>query len=408
MHKRRHGEGEPVADSYVIQFTTPVKNVLYFSLAFATERGSVVSRQKYSEEYFRTVFEAAPSGVLAVDASGRIALLNAQAERMFGYNRAELIGKPVELLVPQRFRGRHADLCKRDAANPRICPMGTDRSFLGVRKDGSEFPVEVGLNLAVMSTGYLVVATVVDITKRNARRHNAWHATTVAALFLVFCLVFSLVIVGSLKPITQIIPERILAFGAGRPAQGVDAAYAAYQNRDYTSALRLARPVADQGDSRAQSLLGLMYSNGQGVQRNEAEAMKWYWRAADQGEADAQVKIGDMYFEGRIVAQDYSEAGRWYRFAADHGNAAAQYYLGILYAKGEGVPLDNVLAHMWFNLAAVHFTSRLSRDRAIALRDTIARKLSPAEIARAQEMAREWQTARAPREIEMIQSPTGP
>ena len=333
---------------------------------------------------------------------------------MFGYNRAELIGKPVEVLVPQRSRGRHADLCKRDAANPRIRPMGTDRSFLGVRKDGSEFPVEVGLNPAVMSTGHLVVATVVDITKRNARRRRAWHATTVAALFLVFCLV----IVGFLKPITQIIPERIQSFGAKPPVQGVDAAYAAYQKGDYALALRLAGPVADHGDSRAQSLLGLMYSNGQGVQRNEAEAIKWYRRAADRGDADAQAKIGDMYFEGREVAQDYSEAGRWYQFAADHGNAAAQYNLGILYAKGEGVPLDNVLAHMWFNLAAVNFTSRLSRDRAIAICDTIARKLSPAEIAKAQKMAREWQTARArklraypisdPREIEIIQSLTGP
>ena len=75
--------------------------------------------------------------------------------------------------------------------------------------------------------------------------------------------------------------------------------------------------MADHGDSRAQSLLGLIYSNGHGVQRNEAEAMKWYRRAADQGDADAQVKIGDMYFEGRAVAQDYSEAGRWYQFAAD-------------------------------------------------------------------------------------------
>lgn len=65
-----------------------------------------MSHQKNSEEYFRTVFEAAPSGVLAVDASGRIALLNVQAEKMFGYNRAELIGKPVEVLVPQRFPAR--------------------------------------------------------------------------------------------------------------------------------------------------------------------------------------------------------------------------------------------------------------------------------------------------------------
>jgi PAS domain S-box-containing protein len=349
-----------------------------------------VSPQKYSEEYFRTVFEAAQSGVLAVDASGRIALLNAQAERMFGYARAELIGKPVEVLVPQRFRGRHADLRKSAAANPRIRPMGTDRVFFGVRKDGSEFPVEVGLNPAVMSTGQFVVATVVDITERNAQRRNAWHVTTVAALLFVF----GLVIVVFLKPLTQIIPERILAFGVEQPAQGVDAAYAAYQKRDYASALRLARPVADQGDSRAQSFLGLIYFNGHGVQRDEAEAMKWYRRAADQGDADAQLKIGDMYFEGRVVAQDYPEAGRWYRLAADRGNAAAQYNLGILYARGDGVPLDNVLAHMWFNLAAVYFTSRVSRDRAIALRDMITRKLSPAEIDRAQGTAREWQIAR--------------
>jgi PAS domain S-box-containing protein len=150
-----------------------------------------VSHQKNSEEYFRTVFEAAPSGVLAVDASGRIALLNVQAEKMFGYNRAELIGKPVEVLVPQRFRARHADLRKRDAANPRIRPMGTDRSFFGVRKDGREFPVEVGLNPAVMSTGQFVVATVVDITERNARPRNAWHVATVAALLLVFGLLIS-------------------------------------------------------------------------------------------------------------------------------------------------------------------------------------------------------------------------
>lgn len=350
-----------------------------------------MSHQKDSEEYFRTVFEAAPSGVLAVDASGRIALLNVQAEKMFGYNRAELIGKPVEVLVPQRFRGRHADLRKRAAANPHIRPMGTNQSFFGVRKDGSEFPVEIGLNPAAMSTGRLVVATVVDITERKAQHLNSSYLTTIAALLLVF----GLVVVVLTKPLTQTIPERILAFGVEQPAQGgVDAAYAAYQKHDYASALRLARPVADHGDSRAQSLMGLIYFNGHGVQRNDLEAMRWYRRAAEQGDTDAQLRIGDMYFEGRAVAQSYPEAGQWYRLAADRGNATAQYNLGILYAKGEGVPLDNVLAHMWTNLAAVYFTSRLSRDRAIAIRDTVARKMTPAEIGRAQEMAREWQIAR--------------
>ena len=349
-----------------------------------------MSHQKYSEEYFRTVFEAAPTGVLAVDSSGRIAQLNAHAERLFGYSRAELIGKPIEVLVPPRFRDRHADLRKKSVGNRQIRPMGTGRTFYGLRKNGTEFPIEVGLNPAVMSTGQFVVATVVDITERNARGLKAWNLAIAAA----FVLVFGMLIVAFLKPFTQIDAVKILGLGAEQPAHVVDAAYSAFEKGDYKSALLLGRPVADQGDSRAQSLLGLIYLNGRGVQRNDPEAMKWYRRAADQGDADAQVRIGDMYFEGRAVAQDYPEAARWYRLAADSGNATAQYNLGILYAKGEGVPLDNVLAHMWINLAAVYFTSRLPRDRAIAIRETIARKLTPAEIGRAQQMAREWQIAK--------------
>jgi hypothetical protein len=265
--------------------------------------------------------------------------------------------------------------------------MGTNRVFLGVRKDGSEFPVEVGLNPAVMSTGQFVVATVIDITERKAELRSAWHVATVAALFLVF----GFVIAVSLKPLWLAIPQRILAFGTEQPAKRVDAAYAAYQKGNYAVALRLVRPMAEQGDSRAESLLGLIYFEGHGVQRDEAEARKWYRRAADQGDTDAQLEIGDMYHEGRGVAQDYSEAVRWYRLAADHGNAAAQYNLGISYARGFGVPQDNVLAHMWFNLAAARFTSPVSRGRAVGNRNAVARKMSPEEIARAQALAQEWQ-----------------
>ena len=347
---------------------------------------------KNSEEHFRILFEAAPNGVIAVDAAGRIALLNAQAEKMFGYTRAELIGKPVEVLVPQRFRAGHADLRKRAAANPRTRPMGTNRVFFGLRKDGSEFPVEIGLNPVIMSAGRFVVATVVDITERKTQRWSAWHVTTVAAVFLVF----SFVIAIGLKPLWFAIPQRILGFVTEQPAKRVDAAYAAYQKRDYAVALRLVRPMAEQGDSRAQSLLGLIYFEGRGVQRDEAEAMKWYRRAADQGDTDAQLEIGDMYHEGRGVAQDYSEATRWYSLAADRGNAAAQYNLGISYARGTGVPQDNVLAHMWFNLAATRFTSPVSRGRAVGNRDAVARKMSPEEIARAQALAHEWEAHETP------------
>ena len=347
---------------------------------------------KDSEEHFRILFETAPNGIIAVNAAGRIALLNAQAQKMFGYSRADLIGKPVEVLVPQRFRGGHADLRKRAAANPRPRPMGTNRVFFGLRKDGSEFPVEIGLNPVVMKAGQFVIATVVDITERKAQRWSAWHVTTVAALFLVFGFVIAI----GLKPLWLAFPQRILGFGTEEPAKRVDPAYAAYQKGNYAVALRLVRPMAEQGDSRAESLLGLIYFEGHGVQRDEAEAMKWYRRAANQGDTDAQLEIGDMYHEGRGVAQDYSEAVRWYSLAADHGNAAAQYNLGISYARGTGVPQDNVLAHMWFNLAAARFTSPVSRVRAVGNRNAVAKKMSPEEIARAQELAHEWQPDETP------------
>jgi TPR repeat protein len=222
--------------------------------------------------------------------------------------------------------------------------------------------------------------------KGIAQRREHWLVAAVAA----FVLVLGFAIVANRKPLEPAISEWIPAFGTAQPAQGIDAAYAAYQNGDYAIALRLSSPLAEQGDGRAQSLLGLIYYNGHGVRRDEREAMKWFRRAADQGDAAAQLQIGVMYSGGRGVPQDYSEAASWYQKAAEHGNAEAQYNLGILYADGQGVPQDNVLAHMWFNLAAALLTASVPRDRAVGNRDIVARKMSPEEIARAQELARVW------------------
>lgn len=118
-------------------------------------------------DQFRMLFEAAPNGVMAVDAAGCIIQLNAQIEKMFGYSREELIGRPAEVLVPVRFRQAHAGLREKFSAAPQMRPMGTGRDLLGVRKDESEFPVEVGLNSTVTSMGNVVIATVVDITERK-------------------------------------------------------------------------------------------------------------------------------------------------------------------------------------------------------------------------------------------------
>jgi PAS domain S-box-containing protein len=118
-------------------------------------------------DQFRMLFEAAPNGVMAVDAAGCIIQLNVQIEKMFGYSREELIGRPVGVLVPVRFRQGHVGLQKNFAAAPQMRLLGTNRDFFGLRKDGSEFAVEIGLNPTAMSMGGIVIVAVVDITERK-------------------------------------------------------------------------------------------------------------------------------------------------------------------------------------------------------------------------------------------------
>ena len=111
---------------------------------------------------------------------------------------------------------------------------------------------------------------------------------------------------------------------------------AAYGRGDYTTAMRLWRPLADQGDPYAQTNLGRMYANGQGVPQDYAAAASWYRKAADQGIDTAQTNLGRMYDIGQGVPQDYAAAASWYRKAADQGDVYAQYNLGILYRGGPG------------------------------------------------------------------------
>jgi PAS domain S-box-containing protein len=137
-------------------------------------------------DQFRILFEAVPSGVIAFDAAGRITFLNAQVEKMFGYSRGELVGQPAEVLVPVRFRRRHAGLRKKFADAPQMRLMGSGRDLLGMRKDGSEFAVEIGLSPRATSIGGFVIATVVDITERKqaAEKENVHeHARENVELF---------------------------------------------------------------------------------------------------------------------------------------------------------------------------------------------------------------------------------
>jgi PAS domain S-box-containing protein len=126
-----------------------------------------LTERKQMEEQFRLVVESSPNGMLMVDKSGTILLVNRQIEQLFGYERAELIGQSVEMLVPQHMRSRHAGDRAEFFAHSESRAMGKGRDLHGVRKDGQEFPLEIGLNPIRTPDEMRVLASVVDITERK-------------------------------------------------------------------------------------------------------------------------------------------------------------------------------------------------------------------------------------------------
>ena len=129
--------------------------------------GSGAAALRKSEERFRRVVKSAASAMVMINQAGRIELVNAQAERAFGYTRAELLGQSIELLVPERFRRRHPDLRDTFFQNLHPRPMAAEADLAGLRKDGTEFPVEVALNPIDTDEGSMVLATIADITVRK-------------------------------------------------------------------------------------------------------------------------------------------------------------------------------------------------------------------------------------------------
>ena len=159
---------------------------------------------------------------------------------------------------------------------------------------------------------------------------------------------------------------------------------AAYQQKDYATAVKRFRSAAISGDDVAQDFVGMMYDEGKGVEQDYKEAARWYLLAAKQGNVFAQSKLGLMYNNGRGVAQDYKEAVRWYRLAAQQGDPIAQNNLSAMYLNGQGVSQDYVRAHMWSNIVAVSGVKQ-----SIEYRDKIASRMTPQQIEQAQRMARE-------------------
>jgi uncharacterized protein len=215
------------------------------------------------------------------------------------------------------------------------------------------------------------------------------------------------------------------------PSQALSDALIRYAKLDYTQAHQLLGPLADQGNAVAQEILGFMYARGEGIQRDDAAAFRWFTLAAEAGRAEAQFELGRMYREGLGVTADGKTALLWFRRAAEQGktdacnsvaelylgssgipadqtaalawffraaergSAQAMYNIGLHYAEGQGVDRDEIEAFKWFVLAHAEAIGDL-RDGAARARASLAERLMPMQVQMGLVRARDWmQTHRA-------------
>ncbi|PSJ16363.1 sensor histidine kinase [Nitrosomonas supralitoralis] len=130
------------------------------------------SDRKHAEEMIHLAVEASPNGMVMTDHMGKIMLVNSTTETLFGYKRAELIGRPIEVLIPSSHREHHPELRNSFLKNPSARAMGHGRDLYGLHKDGKEFPVEIGLNPIKTPTGTMVLASIIDITERKSQEEQ--------------------------------------------------------------------------------------------------------------------------------------------------------------------------------------------------------------------------------------------
>jgi len=169
--RRKNGKEFPI--SLALASSTTEQDVFFTGIVRDITRPKRDERRiRESEARFRALIESAPDAVVIADPEGRIVLVNAEAERLFGYPRTRLIGQQVEMLVPERFRGGHVGHRRGYAAEPRVRTMGEGRDLYGLRADGTEFPVAISLSPVRTEEGMLIVADIRDVTEQRAAQHK--------------------------------------------------------------------------------------------------------------------------------------------------------------------------------------------------------------------------------------------
>jgi PAS domain S-box-containing protein len=149
-----------------VHSSTSVMNSALASVAGGADIGRDLAAAKFADEKFRLAVDACPCGMVMTDSHGTIVLANIEAERLFGHGRDELIGRAIAALVPERLRGEHARERARFVRQPETCRLGETRNLFGLRRDGTEFPVEVRLNPVHTRDGLLVLSVIVDVSER--------------------------------------------------------------------------------------------------------------------------------------------------------------------------------------------------------------------------------------------------
>jgi len=186
-------------------FEWTAKSVPEEGIIFATARD--ITERKHLEQRLEAIVESSPMAMVMTDRAGRIVQLNREAEKLFGFQRDELAGQMVEMLIPERFRQRHLAHRERFLMNPSMRP-GSGRELWGLRKDGTEFPIELGLSPLETEEGIFVISVIADITER--KRQTQWFQA------IVECIPTGMVLFDSAGTICLVSKETERLFGYSR------------------------------------------------------------------------------------------------------------------------------------------------------------------------------------------------